>query len=397
MTKKATKLSIIISSVVLVAAIIAGALITSKNKTTTVAFYDIPESYIQAYKDIISKDNTNQIKFIIFSEEQIKKTSATKKADLIITYNGAVAEKLAPKAITISDNLASRYPRTILSSPLYNLNNELKIFPINFDIFENMVLKTAVDHYDLPLPSTISQIEDFAKAAMDIYPIPIIFSGADDQVLNSFFTQLVESFGGAEGYTALLNQLKGQNDFEDFYNYKITGSPEGPVTVSTILDLIKYWEDKDYISQKWRTTTKANTAQLIEDNRVTMTMMNLSEHRDVESDNLNYYEKIIFPTVSGDFDNLHSIQPAVVAMIFKNTEATRIIANRLTLPDNQETLSLVTKLGPATLQGTSCDRQADDARFFAASFPAGPAPDLATMAFCDKARQHEMAEMIRGY
>ena len=129
-----------------------------------------------------------------------------------------------------------------------------------------------------------------------------------------------------------------------------------------------------------------------------MALMTLSEHRNVLSDNLNYYETILFPSsINNKSSKRCSIQPCVVGMIFTDNEDTRLVTNRLTLKDNQELLSLKTQMGPSTLQGTAFDRQADDARFFAASFPSGPVPDLATLCFLDKKMKHKMAELIRNY
>ena len=395
--KKIAKKIILASLGLLVVASIAISVvaINKRNVVTSIGFYNVPDSYYEAYVDVITKDSTSKLKLIRLGDEDISSKKLTKKIDMLITYNGKLTQDLLSKAVSVPSSIEERFPRTVKSSSLFSLDNSLKIFPINFDLFETNILTTAVNHYDLPLPSFIEDISTFGLKAMEIYPIPIVLSGADDNTLNLFFTLLVEAFGGKEGYFNVKKQIE-EDSLNNFYNYVIHESNN--LTVQTVLDLIKKWEDESILSRTWRTTTFTNTAQLIEDNRTTMALMTLSEHRNVLSDNLNYYETILFPSsINNKSSERCSIQPCVVGMIFNDNEDTRLVTNRLTLKDNQELLSLKTQMGPSTLQGTAFDRQADDARFFAASFPSGPVPDLATLCFIDKEMKHKMAELIRNY
>ena len=383
--------------IALVAAAIAGTTIffatKSGNKGTKVGFYNIPEEIAQVYKEIITKENKSQIEFITLTEEDIKKDRNIKKLSMIITYNNALTQRLKPEAEPVPQDIMERFPRTIRESELYNYENTPKIFPISLDMFETMVLTTAVNYYNLPVPETVTDIMAFGKKAKETYPFPIIISGAQDIIANSFFTQLVESFGGKTGYQNIKKQLEEDKNLENFYNYKVKDT----ITVKTILDLIKTWEKEEILSRNWHTTKPESTSRFIEDNRVSMALMTLSEHRKITSSNLNYYETIIFPPAETSGPDRLSIQPAIVGMILKASPETKIITSRLTTVENQELISLQTQLGPVTLQGTSFDRQADDARFFAASFPGGPVPDLATLVFEDSQTRHKMAELIRNY
>lgn len=376
---------------------------SNRDSKTVIGFYNIPENCYNAYEEIITKENKGKIKLIKLDDKDISSKKITKKIDMLITYNGAVTQNLLPKATTISKDIMSRFPMTFSKSPLYNYNGESKIFPITLDMFETMVLTTAITYYDLPEPDKTTALIDFGEKAGEFYPIPITLSGSNDLTINSFFSQIVEAFGGERGYANLLNQLKKDNNLDNFYNYVITydnktDSEAAPITVSTILDLIKSWEKNNILNSSWRIATSENTNQLIEDNRIAMTFMTLSEHRKITSDNISYYEQIFFPDMPEYSDGKRfCIQSAIVGMIFRNTPQTKIISSRLTTTGNQESISMQTQLGPATLQGTPFDRQADNCRFFAASFPGGPVPDLATLAFQDKEMQHKMAEMIRNY
>ena len=400
MNKKRFTLLIVGLAVVVIAGLTT-LFITKKmnSETTYIGFYDIPEKYYNAYEEVITKDNNGKIKLVTLTDKDINSNNITKKIDLLITYNGYVTQSLIGKAKALPSDIISRFSRTINSSPLFTDDNIQKIFPITLDLFETLLLTTAVNHYDLPVPSIIEEINDFGLKAQEIYPIPIVVSGGDDFTLNCLFTQLVDAFGGIDGYYNVAEQMKEDPSLDDFYNYVVTtdSSTGENITVSTLLDYIKMWEDKSILSKTWRTTLPSSTAQLIEDNRTTMALMTLSEHRNVASNNLNYYEPLLFPSYEGNNSNRVSIQPCVVGMVFRDTPQTKIITSRLTTSDNQELLSLQTQMGPTTLQGTSFDRQADDCRFFAASFPGGPVPDLATLVFSDKEMMHQMAELIRNY
>ena len=267
MNKKRFTLLIVGLAIVVIAGLTT-LFITKKmsSETTYIGFYDIPEKYYNAYEEVITKDNNGKIKLVTLTDKDINSNNITKKIDLLITYNGYVTQSLIGKAIALPSDIVSRFPRTINSSPLFTDDSVQKIFPITLDLFETLLLTTAVNHYDLPVPSIIEEIYDFGLKAQEIYPIPIVVSGGDDFTLNCLFTQLVDAFGGIDGYYNVAEQMKDDPSLGNFYNYVVTtdSSTGEDITVSTLLDYIKVWEDKSILSKTWRTTLPSSTAQLIE-------------------------------------------------------------------------------------------------------------------------------------
>lgn len=239
--KKIAKKIILASVGLLVVASIAISVvaINKRNDVTSIGFYNVPDSYYDAYVDVITKDNASKLKLVKLDDKDISSKKLTKKIDMLITYNGKLTQDLLSRAESVPSSIEERFPRTVKSSPLFSLDNSLKIFPINFDLFETNILTTAVNHYDLPLPSFIEDISTFGLKAMEIYPIPIVLSGADDNTLNLFFTLLVEAFSGKKGYFNIKKQIEDDDSLNNFYNYVIDESNN--VTVKTVLDLIKKW------------------------------------------------------------------------------------------------------------------------------------------------------------
>lgn len=367
----------------------------SKNKITTVGFYDLPETYSAVIQDIITKNTDSKFQFVQLEEKDFISNNLPKTVDMVFCYNDANVQNLKEWAVELPKDVKNRIPQTIRNSEFYNFKKELRVFPVAIDQFETSILKTTVSRYEIPVPETVKELGDFGHTAKFYYPIPFIIAAEEDININSLLTLLVEAYGGKEGYKNVVSKLQEIKDFSDLYNIKIGGDAADDVTIATVLDVIKEWEKEYIFSPNWKNMTLKQAANLIVDNRVALSFMNLSEHRTKPMPYITYFSSLPFPAQTAK--TRVSLQPVVTGMAFKNSEATRIIMNRISLPEAQEEISLQTKIGPAMLQGTSCDIQADDARYLSAITEGGPVPDLGTAAFATKEKRHLLAEAVRNY
>lgn len=364
-------------------------------KAPIVAFYDIDEAWQASVRQILEAENSTSFVYKNLSENDILDKNLSKKIDILICKNGASVQRIKNQAIPLSNAIKERIPQTIKTSDLYCRDGSTVVMPLVIDNFEMAVLRTAVNRYQLPLPQTIAEISDFAHTARFYYPIPLVIAGAKDENVSSLLTKLVISAGGIDAYNQLVMMLKTTTDFSQIFDYKVGGAADSSLKVSDLLGILKKWQEEGYLASNWLTLTPEMTANLIDDNRVTVSFMTLSEHRSKPQPNISYYTELPFPEDCTATKG--SVQPVYVAMALNDIEPARISLNRLSLAPAQESLSLVSRLGPAMLQGTSCDIQADDARYIAATSEAGPLPDLATAAFEKSSDRHAFAQAIREW
>lgn len=398
MGKKSFNKRIFVICVAFLLAIAAGiifAISKSHNKPAVIGFYDFDAEYAGSFKKLLETDSSFKYEFKSLSEKEVLSKNITKKINILISPNSAITQRLAYAAIPLSDSILARIPQTIKNSELYKYNEQTVIMPLAIDQFETSILSTTYKRYKMKVPQTVNEISDFAGFSKVHYETPIGIAGGEDININSLFSLLVDSYGGKDSYFNMVQQLKTTVNFDDFYEYKIGGNADPELKVKDLLNIIKGWQENRYMPDNWKQATAQNNANLIDDNRVTLNFMNLSEHRSKPFPNIAYFETIEFPS---ETKAAHvSVQPVITAMAFKNTEAIRIGLNRLSTEKNQGTVSLITKLGPATLTGTACDKQADDARFFAATTEGGPVPDLGSLAFEKQADRRALAQAIRNW
>ncbi len=386
----------IILAVALIAGIIIGTSVNNRKKTTIVGFYDLPEDYMEAIKNTIIGETSGKYKFLVLQEKDILSNKINKKVDMIASFQDANTIAFANQAIPLSESIQERIPSAYKRSRLYiNEKSEITILPVAVDIFETAMLRTPITKYEIPQPETIADYSIFAHTALNYYAVPFIIAGEKDINVNSLLSLLVQSYGGRDGYLNVVNILSKVTDFSTLYDIEIGGDAAADITIKSLLDIIKNWQLNGYLPGEWKILTEEQTCNFIEDNRTTVCFMNLSEHRNKPSPNIEYYNVVDFPIESAK--KSVTIQPVVVTFALKNTEGTRIALNRLSTTDAQTFISLKTRLGPAMLKGSSCDIQADDARYFSTSTEGGAVPDIGTAAFKTKEQRHLLAEAIRNY
>lgn len=383
---------IIIIGAIFVAGLAAGITVTltsvRKSKTTYVAFYDIPDEACQVITKVITKDSNEKFVFKTLTQKEYLSKRLSKKYQLLFCYNDANTKELAQKAITIPPYVQERTPSTLRSSALYTYNDETKIMPVAIDIFEAAYLETTSWKYQIPVPQNFEELGDFAHTSKFYYNVPLLIAGEVDQNINSLFTMFVQAYGGKEAYFSMIDKLKNTEDFKNIYGYKVGGLAGGKTSVADLLDKIKGWQEKEYFAYNWATMPLSQTDIMIEDNRVALSFMNLSEHRTKPMPNAKYYKMLELPC---------GVQPVIVGLGFKDSETVHLSMNKLSLPENQELISFETRLGPSMRQGTSYDIQADDARYYAAATESGPVPDLGTAALKTKEQRALLAQAIRDY
>lgn len=386
------------TSVFLIALAITTSIFIEQAKYTTIAFYNVPETVEEAIKPIISQD-LSMVQFKDLTETEYLAPKLNKKVQMIIAYNDATIQELSKKALNLPKAIKEKYPNSIKKSDYYTDRNQMVVQPILLDQFEAVVLRNAINKSEIQIPETFTQLGNFGRAAKWYYPLPIIITGAEDINVNSFITLMVNAFGGKAGYDNVAKQLKEiaktTDDFYELLDINIGGDADSELTVRSLLNILKEWQNDNYFDAEWYIRNEKNTSKFIENAISALMFMNMTEHRNKPNPNIRYYIPMEIPVETAA--NSVSVQPAIVSLTFKNNEKTKIIQNRLAQTQNQETLSNITKLAPTILAGEAYDSLATNARFVAASTFGGPVPDLATISLSTEAERHAFAETIRNY
>lgn len=386
------------TSVFLIAVAITTSIFIEQARYTTIGFYNVPQEVQESLMPIVSHD-LSMIQFKELTEEEYNAPKLNKRVQVLIAYNDATTQELTKKALNIPKNIKERYPNSIKKSIYYTDRNQMVIQPVLLDQFEAVVLRNAINRSEIQLPEKFSQIGNFGRASKWYYPLPITISGAEDINLNSFVTVMINAYGGKDGYKNVVNQLKeiskNTEDYTEFLDCKIGGDADENLTIRDLLNIIRQWQAENYIDAQWYERNSKNTSKFIDSAVTAMMFMNVSEHRTKPFPNIRYYNQIEIPVETAT--SSVSVQPAIVAMTFKNNEKTKAIQNRLSQTQNQEALSESTKFAPTILAGEAYDSLTTNARFIAASTEGGPVPDLATMALKTESERHAFSEMLRNY
>lgn len=381
----------------LVAGGIAFGVITSiKRQTVTCGFYDVPAEYAEPVKKLIEECGFKRLSFVEFNEKTVASSKLNQKVDVLFAFNDANTAEYADQAVPLTVNVASRIPSSIKNSE-YFMNSEgvPVVMPVVLDNFETSVLRTVSTKYNIAWPSDLDDLSEYCLKAKYYYPAPIILAGEKDINVLSFFTEMIISIGGKGAYESVKNQLKYCDDFFDIQEFILPDAEGNLISLKQVFEYFRELQRKGFIISNWNRLTEKACNDLIDDNRISCILMNLSENRTKTMPNMYYYSVSVFP-VKTDYKEL-SVQPVLGAVAFKKSEAARKIFESISSPEGQEVLSFETRLGPAMLQGTPCDIQADDARYIAASTQYGPVPDLGTAALKTKEERHQLAEAIRAF
>lgn len=371
-----------------------------RNNTTIVGFYDLQEKYVTDIESLMDKAALRKIKIIPVTEKDVLSGKLAKKYDILFVRSGALASSLSGSAVSLSSVIQSRYPSTIRDSSFFAGTSksgvpEFRVMPILLDHFEVSYFKVLMKDASLKNPEDLSRLEAYGAICRKYLQNPCVCAGALDENLFGLISAMIESFAGKDGYVDFVKQLTDAKNFDEALSVPIGGDAPAGTTFAWVLDMIRRWQKDSIILPDWYKTAEQTVTITMEDNHAAVVFMSLSEHRRKPFPMIRYFEGGQFPPATGKTRSV--VAPAVCAMMFRETESAKTLMSMLSSEEWQSALSVATRLAPATLRGEAVDIQADDVRFFAASMPGGPVPDIGMAAFKDSSRRSAFANEIRTY
>jgi hypothetical protein len=360
-----------------------------------VAYYRLPPPVTDSLTKQIRKGYAGKTRFTVLAPGTVLSRRKARRYDLLFTWNGAEADILAEKAAVIPAQLYAQIPSS--ERKLGSINGTNRMLPLLYDHYELSFLRRTIQKTG-NVPETWDSFTHYLTNTAADVQVPLFTAGADNRTLLAFVGALAESLTGPEGYARLAALLQNAPSLDAVVNkpFGRTGSAETPVSIRYILDLIVSWQNAGLTHKTWFNGSEADVASFMKDSITAAVFMPLSEHRTLPLSTLHQYESSHFPADTAV--SKHAlIAPAVMLIAYgKNPRFSDTVRFLISVPA-QETLSTDTRLAPASSQAEAYDRQADDVRYWAASYAGGPVPDLANAAFTSSRKADKIAGEIRNY
>jgi len=373
---------IAISAAVFLILLIAGTITvkTVRHNTVYTAFYNIPEPVSKEITKQIQTVKPKNTKFKILDASKPLPENTVHKYDILITWKNAQSDRLAQKALTVPDTVYKLMPSAIAKAG--TVDGRRCTVPLLLDHYELAFYRTYRNNAKLELPQTLPEFETYLSTIKQYAQYPLIAAGSDDQTLCAFVTALTEAMYGTEGYEKLINELQTSAALDG-----ILAEP---------LAKIRQWQKDGLLHPMWYQAADRDIETFMNDHRLGILFMPLSEHRTKPLVLIKYYDSIQFP-VNNIIKDHAVIAPVIEGMVFRSKTNEQTILEHLLFTDTQEKLSDASLLAPVSSRAEAHDRQADDVRYWAASCSGGPVPDAATAAFRDRNQVKLFADMIRKY
>src|SRR5574344_193336 len=355
-----------------------------KSKTTRIAFYDLPENVSNSIQKEISDFKGKDCKFTILDSSKPLPLNISKKYSILFSWKNKTTEEAATKAVEFAPEVYNVFPTNIAKSS--KVDGKYLYMPILLDHFEISYYETFRKNAELNFPSSFTSLKSYLQDIKEYAQIPLICAGSDDESLFSFVSVFSDSLLGYDGYKEIIENLSKMHVAKD----------ELPKKLTLVLDEIKEFQNENLIPQNWTSAQEKDVDTLMENHMIDAICMKLSMHRTKNLLYISHYEAMPFPPE--DLDISHTlVAPEVCAVMFEKKNDEAQIVNNLLSMQTQINLSENTKLAPVTSRAQSYDMQADDVRYWAAIYPAGPNPDIFSAAFASKKDKEKIAERIRNY
>lgn len=395
--KKAVLTTVIIVAVCLLVGLgigfgIAGIKKAQRDKYLNIAFYEMEQKQIQSIQEkIVSVVGEEEIK-INFSELKeadfnVKKLSS--KYDLIFGWDGKCMNLLAQKAREIPEIYYDFLPTSLRKTE----SKKLPIMMNNYGLeYNTSAVASALGYCPESLDDFLAYVE---KMKEDFFS-PFIVQGADDEILLSFISCLIECFGGVESYNSFIAEYEKNSDFEALLDFKMTASKNDEFSFRDILDMLKMWSEQGFIHPNWFMVTSSDMDYFMSQDFVSSIFNSLAVHRTMTYNNVSKYTDNKFVIMSDKI--MHgTIAPCVCVVNMRDGIFNNKIMNYLVTDDVQTYFSKTTTLAPVSSFSQAWDKQADNARFYAASCAGGALPSFYTALFTTKSDAGVFAEKIRAY
>src|SRR5574344_295751 len=337
--------------------------------TLHVAFYGITEKTQAELSAQIRDVRRKRVKFITLKTDKPVPAGASWKYDMLFMENGRQAEKFAGRTVPPDEKVVSLIPSAAAQSCMSD--GKRYALPLLIDDYEIAYYRTYRETAKLEIPQTFGELEPYLSSVRKYADFPLFCAGRDDETLSAFVSSMVEAQCGTQGYRRLVRLLGSGADFNECLSAELGKSEDGtPVSLASTLDIIRDWQNRGLIHPRWFEAGEIDVETFMGDHRLGAVFMSLSSRRRKPSQRLMYYDSGRFPVNPAVKDHA-LITRVTCGLLFRDTAENKYIFEKLLSADIQSRLSSISMLGPASARSQAHDRQADDARYYAASCTGG--------------------------
>lgn len=357
-----------------------------------VAFYDIDENSQTAITTFIKENFSGSTRFSVLTDKDAQNPSrVSKQYDFVFCYHGIFSERVSENAAIFPESFFALIP----SSSRLRCENKKQI-PILLNHYEVSYLKTILRDAKISIPETANAFENFLAFTNGKLFSPIFLAGNDDAIFLSFIGSLIESETGSAGYEKFISLLREHPDFEKMYQTPFAQKNGNDISLATILAKIGDWKKNGLLLPDWINVSEYDIEPFMRDQFVGAVFMPLDMHRRISLRTIANFSDMHFP-IRASVSHHAILAPPLMMIKTSRRKNFLSLAQIFLSPDSQGSLSNMSQLAPATLQGTATDKQADDVRFWAATSPAGPFSGPDKEAFLTRDVAATFANEVRDY
>ncbi len=369
-------------------------IVAIKNQKVKIAIYDLPDKISQTIEEYVLKSNKKTTVSIINSETGLSVTDA-KKYDAIFTFNSAMAKHFAENAKELPNNLYAQMPTAVRRSGKIGEKNLM--LPILMEHAPIYICKEAMTFNSDQGPESLEELENAIDMDRESFSFAMILSGSKDRDMYDFLSMVCESILGSDGYKNLIAKISEKIDFAEVLDEVVAEKSDGTkMSLRTVLNKIKFWQEKNYIQQQWTQVSESDLNTLMQRMDFYVTSRPLTEYRNLPRRVSYNYAAFRFPVE--DMNINHGVIASEVMMIsMKGKKSVAELGKHLVSLNIQEQISNLTSYAPSHSQAGAYDSIADDTRFYAAASKDGPLPSLDMAAFTQKSQAQKFAEDVRKF
>ncbi len=247
--------------------------------------------------------------------------------DLVIAPEGLAITRNARLFAPIPHDITNRAPSSLRIG--LSRENRLRALPLllnSLEIAGNRIWDSTLGH--TPGSRTWFDSLRAVHGSMDkrIY-VPLLVTGADDELLSHVISALILEKGGLESYTTICNTLAQSSEAATVQN----SIPSGRFPAwDYALDTLESWAQDGILPGHWLEMGKDDQAILLEEGRVIGLVQTLACRRDMPYQHIFNFRAAPFPAaMDGMTSHSTLLAPAIVAMLPEASRRRDLVGNAL--------------------------------------------------------------------
>ena len=376
---------IIISAVLLVIATVTAILVINhvkavrlekemREKPVKIAFYNVDKKAQDIIKKIITKE-WDALSTGISYEFATLDSSKSASDHLFDDYSIGLLFSDSYTAETVS-NLAVKPSEAVYAGMPYSVRDITKTsVPLLLDDFETLYNIKLLSSTEMTVSATMADMLSFVEKNSTNRRFSIGCPGKDDKTLGMFISSFMESVYSASSLEKLKKAIQNaekSSNVDAIFDSVLNAS--GNEEFKNILDRLGQWKKSGLLHSEWYAMTQQEVEYLMESDFFSIVFMPLSMHRNIPYRTIEKYTESFFPAdrQEGKDPERSLVFSILTGTVIKNkyeekSAVSMDILSKLVTLENQAAIAESTGLAPVSSTAETSDKQASNARLWAAA------------------------------